>query len=40
VGCGDGDVSFELARRVGAPGSVVGMDIDAAKLDIARIEAR
>jgi SAM-dependent methyltransferase len=40
AGCGGGDVSFELARRVGAQGCVVGVDIDAGKLDIARTEAR
>jgi SAM-dependent methyltransferase len=40
VGCGGGDVSFELARRVGAAGQVVGMDIDVVKLDLARTEAQ
>jgi SAM-dependent methyltransferase len=39
VGCGGGDVTFELARRVGPRGRVVGVDIDAAKLDLARQEA-
>jgi SAM-dependent methyltransferase len=39
VGCGGGDVMLELARRVGPLGRVVGVDIDAAKLDLARQEA-
>src|SRR6476660_7355285 len=39
VGCGGGDVTFELARRVGPRGWVVGVDIDAAKLDLARQDA-
>jgi SAM-dependent methyltransferase len=39
VGCGGGDVTRELARRVGPRGRVVGVDIDAAKLDLARQEA-
>jgi ubiquinone/menaquinone biosynthesis C-methylase UbiE len=39
VGCAGGDVSFELARRVGPAGRVVGMDIDAVKLELAQQEA-
>src|SRR5215218_3216591 len=39
VGCGGGDVTLELARRVGPRGRVVGVDIDEAKLDLARQEA-
>ena len=39
VGCGGGDVSFELARLVGAGGRVVGMDIDEVKIGMARAEA-
>jgi len=39
VGCGGGDVTRELARRVGARGRVVGLDMDAAQLDIVRAEA-
>jgi SAM-dependent methyltransferase len=39
VGCGGGDVTLELARRAGPRGRVVGVDIDAAKLDMARQEA-
>lgn len=39
VGCGGGDVTLELARRAKA-GRVVGIDLDEAKLEIARAEAR
>ena len=39
VGCGGGDVALELARRAHA-GRVVGIDLDEAKLEIARAEAR
>jgi SAM-dependent methyltransferase len=39
VGCGGGDVTFELARRVGPRGHVIGVDIDETKLDLARQEA-
>jgi len=39
VGCGGGDATFELARRVGPHGHAVGVDIDATKLEIARSEA-
>lgn len=39
VGCGGGDVSTELARRVGPAGRVLGIDRDAVSLDIARTEA-
>jgi SAM-dependent methyltransferase len=39
VGCGGGDVTFDLARRVGSRGQVVGVDIDQTKLDLARQEA-
>lgn len=40
VGCGGGDVSLEFARLVGAGGRVVGLDLDATKLELARAEAR
>lgn len=40
VGCGGGDVCFELARLVAPDGSVLGVDIDAVKIDIAQREAR
>src|SRR5262245_45349242 len=39
VGCGGGDVTLDLARLVGPTGRVVGIDIDAVKLDLARQEA-
>lgn len=39
AGCGGGDVTCELAQRVGETGQVVGIDMDATKLDIARAEA-
>lgn len=39
VGCGGGDVTLELARRVGPAGTVVGVDIDETKLQLARQEA-
>jgi SAM-dependent methyltransferase len=40
VGCGGGDVTFELALRAAPGGSAVGTDIDEAKLALAREEAR
>lgn len=40
VGCGGGDVTFALARRVGAKGRVIGIDLDEEKLGWARAEAR
>jgi ubiquinone/menaquinone biosynthesis C-methylase UbiE len=39
VGCGGGDVSFDLASIVGITGSVVGVDVDATKIDLARGDA-
>src|SRR5215213_1066923 len=39
VGCGGGDVTLELERRAGPRGRVLGVDIDVAKLDLARQEA-
>ena len=39
VGCGGGDATLELARKVAPRGSVVGVDIDETKLEIARAEA-
>jgi ubiquinone/menaquinone biosynthesis C-methylase UbiE len=39
VGCGAGDVSFELARLVGAGGAVTGIDMDEVKLRRAAEEA-
>ncbi len=40
VGCGGGDVTFDLAERVGPDGRVVGIDLDETKLELARAEAR
>lgn len=40
VGCGTGQVTVELARLVGEHGRVVGTDIDADALDVARAAAR
>lgn len=40
AGCGGGDVTMELARRVAPTGTVVGIDRDEEKLKIAREEAR
>jgi SAM-dependent methyltransferase len=39
VGCGGGDVTCELARRVGPGGRALGIDIDETKLALAREEA-
>lgn len=39
VGCGGGDVTRELARRVAPGGKAVGIDIDETKLSIARQES-
>lgn len=39
IGCGGGDVAFDMARMVGPSGHVVGTDIDQEKLELARREA-
>jgi SAM-dependent methyltransferase len=39
VGCGGGDVTFDLASLVGVTGSVVGVDVDPVKIDLARGDA-
>jgi SAM-dependent methyltransferase len=39
LGCGGGDVTMHLARAVGPRGAVVGVDMDAVKIEIARAEA-
>ena len=39
AGCGGGDATLELARRVGPDGKVLGIDMDATKIEIARAEA-
>ena len=36
LGCGGGDVSFELASLAGSAGSVIGIDMDEVKLALAR----
>lgn len=40
VGCGGGDATLELARRVAPRGKAVGADIDQMKLELARQEAQ
>ncbi|HTS24364.1 MAG TPA: class I SAM-dependent methyltransferase [Bryobacteraceae bacterium] len=40
LGCGGGDVTRGLARLAGREGRVVGIDMDAVKLDAAREEGR
>ena len=40
VGCGGGDVTFDLASLVGITGSVVGLDVDATKVELARGDAQ
>jgi 2-polyprenyl-3-methyl-5-hydroxy-6-metoxy-1,4-benzoquinol methylase len=39
IGCGGGPVTVELARLVGPEGQVVGIDMDTAKLQLARQRA-
>jgi len=39
IGCGGGDLAFDMARMAGPSGRVVGMDFDQAELDLARREA-
>src|SRR5262245_32005978 len=39
AGCGGGDVTLELARRVSPQGRAVGIDLDETKLALARQEA-
>jgi ubiquinone/menaquinone biosynthesis C-methylase UbiE len=39
LGCGAGEVTFEIGRLVGPSGSIVGMDMDSVKLEIARKRA-
>ena len=39
VGCGGGDITLELARRVGPSGRAVGFDMDPTLVQIARDEA-
>ncbi len=39
IGCGGGDLAFDMARMVGPAGRVVGTDIDEKKLELASQEA-
>ncbi|MFI0805487.1 class I SAM-dependent methyltransferase [Amycolatopsis lurida] len=39
AGCGIGDVSMMLAERVGPAGSVIGVDVNPAVLEVARARA-
>jgi ubiquinone/menaquinone biosynthesis C-methylase UbiE len=39
VGCGGGEVSFEIARLVGSDGHVTGIDMDEVKLALGRAAA-
>ncbi|MFN3231786.1 MAG: methyltransferase domain-containing protein [Alphaproteobacteria bacterium] len=39
LGCGGGDVTLEIARRIGPDGAVTGIDMDPVALDLARQEA-
>jgi ubiquinone/menaquinone biosynthesis C-methylase UbiE len=39
IGCGGGDVAFDIARMTGPLGRVVGTDIDETELDLGRREA-
>jgi ubiquinone/menaquinone biosynthesis C-methylase UbiE len=36
LGCGSGDVTFEMAEHVGPDGSATGIDMDEVKLGLAR----
>ena len=36
VGCGSGDVAFDMAQIVGADGRIIATDIDETKLELAR----
>jgi ubiquinone/menaquinone biosynthesis C-methylase UbiE len=40
IGCGSGDLAFDMARAVGSAGRVVATDIDQKELDLATLEAR
>jgi 2-polyprenyl-3-methyl-5-hydroxy-6-metoxy-1,4-benzoquinol methylase len=39
VGCGGGDVTFEMARLVGSSGMATGIDMDSTKIQLAQQEA-
>src|ERR1700735_1303489 len=36
IGCGGGDLAFDMARLTGASGTVVGMDFDQKELDLGK----
>jgi ubiquinone/menaquinone biosynthesis C-methylase UbiE len=36
MGCGSGDVTFDIAERIGQAGHVTGLDMDEVKLSLAR----
>ena len=40
LGCGGGEVTLEIAKRVAPGGSVLGIDLDAVKLELAAADAR
>ena len=40
LGCGGGEVTLEIAKRVAPGGSVLGIDLDGVKLELAATEAR
>ena len=39
LGCGGGDITVEMARRVGPDGRVIGIDNDPVAIELARAEA-
>jgi len=39
IGCGGGEVTFEIARIIGPKGLAVGIDLDEVKLDLGRTAA-
>jgi SAM-dependent methyltransferase len=39
IGCGGGDVTFELTRATGPTGRAIGVDLDETKVEMARREA-
>jgi SAM-dependent methyltransferase len=39
IGCGGGDLAFDMARIVGSSGTVAGIDFDQQELDLAKNEA-
>lgn len=39
LGCGGGEVTFEIARMIGPDGRVIGIDLDEVRLDLGRTAA-